>query len=311
LYPAKSVILVLFAVALAIPLCGADRRRRGPVSSSSRTAASIKSNVRLTLVPVSVTDPRGAPYRELPEAAFHVLEDGVPQEIRYFSFEDAPLSLGIVFDASRSMEGKLDESRAAVSQFLQTSGRDDEYFLVEFSDAPRMLNGFTRSTDDIERALVNLAPKSWTALYDAVYRALTEMKHARNTRKALLVLSDGGDNYSRYSEAEMRSYVREADVCIYAIGLVSGGLLKRHSSLLRGLAEETGGHFYPIENVNELPAVIEKISAAIRNSYVLGYHSTNPNADGKYRKIQVQVEQRAEWPRLRATWRSGYYSPDE
>jgi VWFA-related protein len=104
--------------------------------------------------------------------------------------------------------------------------------------------------------------------------------------------------------------VREADVCIYAIGLVSGGLLKRHSSLLRGLAEETGGRFYPVENVNELPEAIAKISAAIRHSYVLGYHSTNDSADGKYRKIQVQVEQRPEWPRLRATWRSGYFSPE-
>ena len=207
------------------------------------------------------------------------------------------------------MTGKLDQSRAAVSRFFHTSRPGDEFFLVEFNDAPRMLCDFTSDTEQIEKTLVNIQPKNWTALFDAVYLAAHQMKRAKNPRKALLILSDGGDNNSRYTESEMKSRVRESDVCIYSIGLVGSGLMRRHVRVLRSISEQTGGRLYQVEKIKDLPAAVAKISAAIRNQYVLGYSSSNPENDGMYRKIEVRVNQGPDKPRLSASWRTGYYAP--
>ena len=193
----------------------------------SAVNAAIRVDTKLVLIPVTVTDTYGAPFMDLPRDRFRLFEDGVEQQVKYFAAEDAPVSLGVVFDASRSMEGKLDQSRAAVSRFLRTSRPGDEFFLVEFSDRPRLLSGFTSNTEAIENSLIGIKPKNWTALLDAVYMAIHQMKHAGNSRRALLILSDGGDNNSRYTETEIKSRVREADVSIYSIGLGTG-LVKHH-----------------------------------------------------------------------------------
>jgi Ca-activated chloride channel homolog len=270
--------------------------------------AAIRVDTKLVLIPVTVTDTFGAPYSGLARDGFHLYEDGVEQQVKYFASEDAPVSLGIVFDASRSMEGRLDQSRAAVSRFFRTSRPGDEFFLVEFNDRPRLLSGFTSNTDTIEQALVAIKPQNWTALFDAVYMAIHQMKRAGNSHKALLILSDGGDNNSRYTESEIKSRVREADVSIYAIGLGSG-LIKHHVRLLKQLAEETGGEYRQADKISDLPAAVESISAAIRHQYLLGYSSSNSVNDGLYRKIQVTVKQPAAKPPLHASWRTGYYAP--
>jgi VWFA-related protein len=231
----------------------------------------------------------------------------VEQRLKYFATDDAPVSLGIVFDASRSMEGKLDHSRAAVSQFFRTTIPGDEFFLVEFNDRPRLLCNFTSDTNAIEKSLQGLTSRNWTALLDAVYMAIHQIKRANNSRKALLILSDGGDNNSRYTEAEIKSRVREADVVIYSIGLGSG-LLKHHVRLLKQLSVETGGEYCHAEKMSDLPDAISKISRAIRNQYLLGYSSSNGSNDGMYRKIQVTVAPTGEGP-LHAAWRTGYYAP--
>ena len=268
----------------------------------------IRVNVKLTLIPVTVTDPFGASFSGLPRESFRLFEDGVEQQLKYFSSEDAPVSLGVVFDASRSMTGKLDQSRAAVSRFFHTSRPDDEFFLVEFNDAPRMLCDFTSDTEQIEKKLVNIQPKNWTALFDAVYMAVHKVKRARNPRKALLILSDGGDNNSRYTESEMKSLVREADVCIYSIALVGGGLMRRHVRVLKNLSEQTGGRLCEVDKMSDLPQAVARISAAMRDQYLLGYVSSNPQDDGLYRKIDVRLNQPPETPRLHASWRTGYYA---
>jgi len=265
-------------------------------------------NVKLTLIPVTVTDPFGASLSGLPRESFRLFEDGVEQQLKYFSSEDAPVSLGVVFDASRSMTGKLDQSRAAVSRFFHTSRPGDEFFLVEFNDAPRMLCDFTSDTERIEKTLVNIQPKNWTALFDAVYMAVHKVKRARNPRKALLILSDGGDNNSRYTESEMKSLVREADVCIYSIALVGGGLMRRHVRVLKNLSEQTGGRLCEVDKMSDLPQAVARISAAMRDQYLLGYVSSNPQDDGLYRKIDVRLNQPPETPRLHASWRTGYYA---
>lgn len=273
--------------------------------------ADIRVDIKLTVIPVTVTDPLGVPYAGLKREDFRLFEDGVEQEVRYLSADDSPVSLGVVFDASQSMEGKVDQSRAAVSRFFSTATQGDEFFLVEFNDAPRMLCDFTSDTDKIEKTLVNIQPKNWTALFDAVYLGVRKMKPAKNPRKALLILSDGGDNYSRYTQSEMKSLVREADVSIYSIALVGGGLLRRHVGMLRSLSDQTGGHVYEVEKMSELPEAVAKASAAIRNQYLLAYISKNPSNDGMYRKIQVRLNPRPDLPRLRASWRTGYYAPGE
>jgi Ca-activated chloride channel homolog len=305
---------VLIAVGLMfVMVCAAEDRvqviPRLTPQRKTGSAAAIRVDVKLTLIPVTVTDPLGAPFTGLPREAFRLFEDGVEQGVKYFSSEDAPVSLGVVFDASRSMAGKLDQSRAAVSRFFSGSRPGDEFFLVEFNDAPRMLCDFTTDTQQIEKALVSIQPRNWTALFDAVYLAVQKTKRARNARKALLILSDGGDNNSRYTESEMKSLVREADVCIYSIALVGGGLMRRHVRVLRQLSEQTGGRVCEVEKISDLPDAVAKISAAIRDQYVLGYSSSNRDNDGLYRRIEVRLNQPPDAPRLHASWRSGYYAP--
>jgi VWFA-related protein len=275
-----------------------------------RSNAAIRVDTKLVLIPVTVTDSYGAAFPGLARDTFHLFEDGVEQDVKYFAAEDAPVSLGIVFDASRSMEGKLDQSREAVTRFFHTAVPGDEFFLVEFNNAPRLLSPFTSNTESIEKALVGITARNWTALLDAVYMAIHEMKHAGNARKAMLILSDGGDNNSRYTETEIRSRVREADVCIYSIGL-GGGLLKHHVRLLKDLSEVTGGQYAHAEKMTDLADVVARISGAIRYQYLLGYSSSNSTNDGMYRKIQVRLKQPDAGPPLHASWRTGYYAPPE
>lgn len=283
---------------------------RATLRRNNVPASDIRVDVKLTQIPVTVTDSLGAPYPGLTREDFRLFEDGVEQQLKYFGSDDAPVSLGVVFDASQSMAGKLNQSKAAVSRFFNTTMGGDEFFLIEFNDVPRVLCDFTTDTDLIEKTLVSIQPKNWTALFDAVYMSVRKMKRAKNARKALLILSDGGDNYSRYTESEMKSLVREADVSIYSIALVGGGLMRRHVPLLRNLSEQTGGRVYEVEKMSDLPQAVANASAAIRNQYVLGYASSNLASDGLYRKIQVRLNPRPDLPRLQVSWRTGYYAPD-
>jgi len=280
-------------------------------SPRPRTTGGIRVDVSLVMVPVTVTDSLGTPYAGLKRESFRLLEDGVEQDIKYFSSQPAPVSLGVVFDASQSMSGKLDQSRDAVSQLFGAKLPGDEFFVVEFNDSPRILCNFTSDTVRIERSLVGIEPRNWTALFDAVYVSVRQTRQAKNQRKALLILSDGGDNNSRYTEREMKSLVRESDVCIYSIALASGGLLRRHARLLRNLSEETGGQSIEVERTADLPRAVSKISAAMRLQYVLGYFSNNPKNNGFYRKVEVKLNPQDGQPALHPTWRRGYYAPDE
>lgn len=215
---------VLISLMLMPPSVAAGSEK--PLQAARRI--SIQVDVKLVLIPVTVTDPLGAPVTGLTADRFRLFENGIERHIQYFSAQDAPISLGIVFDASRSMETKLDQARGAVSRFFSTTIPGDEFFVVEFNDAPRMLSGFTSDTEWLERSLLGIKPKNWTALFDAVYFSTQRMRRARNPRKALLILSDGADNYSRYTEGEMKRLLREADVCVYSIALGGGGLLNRY-----------------------------------------------------------------------------------
>ena len=176
--------------------------------------------------------------------------------------------------------------------------------------------GFTTNTEEIQNRLTFTQAKGRTALLDGVYMAMNHMKKARNPRKAIIILSDGGDNSSRYTESEVKNLVREADVQVYAIGIFEPMAGRGRTAeemagpgMLTELAESTGGRHFPVENLNELPDVAAKIGIELRNQYVLGYTPTNTTKDGKYRRVQVKLKQPRGLPPLKAFYRLGYYAP--
>ena len=170
------------------------------------------STETLVLINVTVTDPLNRFVTGLEKEHFRLYEEKVEQEITQFSSEDAPISIGLVFDTSGSMGAKLQKSRQAAAEFFKTANPADEFFLVQFNDRPELVVPFTTDTDKIQSALTFTQSKGRTALLDSVYLAMNEMKRAHNPRKALLIISDGGDNSSRYTETEIKNRVREADV---------------------------------------------------------------------------------------------------
>lgn len=280
--------------------------------------ANIRVDSTLVLINVTVTDPMNRFVTGLDKDFFRLWEDNGEQQIAQFSSEDAPLSVGLVFDSSGSMGSKLGKSRQAAGQFFKTANPEDEFFLVQFNDRAEMMVPFTHNTEEIQNRLTFTQAKGRTALLDAVYLAIHQMKKAKNPRKAILILSDGGDNSSRYTESEIRNLVREADVQIYAIGIFEPVSARGRTAeelsgpgLLNEIAEQTGGRHFPVENINELPDIAAKIGVELRNQYVLGYSPTNLVRDGKYRRVKVKVNQPRGFPPLRAFWRLGYYAPSQ
>jgi len=272
----------------------------------------------LVLIPAAVTDPLNRFVLGLQKQDFHLLEDGAEQTIAHFSGEDAPLSLGLVFDTSGSMGDKLRTSRQAALRFLTTMNAQDEAFLIKFSDRAELAVGFTNQTEEIQNSLTAVQSGGLTAMLDAAEMALRQMKKAKNPRKAILIISDGGDNNSRYSVAEIESLVREADVQVYAMGVfepsIFPSLTKEEVSgprLLSELAEQTGGRAFSASDPNDLPNVAVRIGIELRNQYVLAYSPKNQRRDGKYRRVEVKVNKPTGIPDLKVHWRLGYYAPPQ
>ena len=285
-------------------------------SALERTHAKpIQVQVDLVLVNVTVTDPLNRLVTGLEKENFILAEENRPQAIRTFSSEDAPISLGVIFDMSGSMSNKIDKSRAAVVEFFKTANPEDEFFLITFADKPEVLADFTNSIEDIQGKLIYTVPKGRTALLDAVYLGITKMRDAKHSRKALLIISDGGDNRSRYTDSEIKSLVREADVQIYAIGLFdiysATPEEQRGPLTLSAITDITGGRTITITNANELSDVATKIGVELRNQYVLGYRPTDPVRNGKYRKIKVRLLPPKGLPQLNVHAKTGYYAPTE
>jgi len=290
----------------------------GAKAGQPDTALSLRVDTTLVLIPVAVTDSLNRFVLGLQKEDFHLSEDNVEQNVAHFSGEDAPLSVGLVFDESGSMDYKLKTSQAAVAQFLKTMNADDEAFLVEFNDSARLSVGLTTHTDEIEDALKKAQPGGLTALLDAVRMGLAEMKKARNSRKAMVIISDGGDNHSQYTAAQIESLVREADVQIYAMGVfeptLSLGLPPEQVSgprLLSEIATQTGGRAFAAALTSDLPSVAARIAVELRNQYVVGYYPKNQTRDGKYRHVEVKLAQPRGMSPLKAHWRLGYYSPTQ
>jgi Ca-activated chloride channel family protein len=280
--------------------------------------ANIRIDTTLVLIPCTVTDPMGRFVTGLDKENFKLTEDKIEQEIKQLSSDDAPLSVGIVFDTSGSMGDKLNKSRQAVAQFMRTANPQDEFFLIQFNDRPELMVPFTPATEEIQNRLVFTQSKGRTAMLDGVYMAMNQMKKAHNPRKAILIISDGGDNSSRYTESEVKNAVKEADVQIYAIGIFEPMSSRGRTpeelsgpSLLGEITEQTGGRHFAVDNLAELPDVAAKIGIELRNEYVLGYTPKNLARDGKYRRVQVRLVKTTGLPQLKAIFRTGYYAPTQ
>jgi Ca-activated chloride channel family protein len=281
-------------------------------------AVRFNTDATLVLIPVTVTDPANRFVLGLQKQDFHILEDGADQPIAHFSGEDAPLSVGLVFDISGSMADKMRVSRQAAEQFLKTMNPDDEAFLVAFSDHANLVSGFTSDIKELQSKLNTLQPAGLTALLDATELALREMKNAKNPRKAIVMISDGGDNSSRYTSTQIQSLVREADVQLYAMGVfeptLSFGMAKEEISgprLLSQIAEQTGGRVFAAADPGDLPSVATRIGIELRNQYVLAYAPKNETKDGKYRRVEVRVAEPATIQNLKLHWRQGYYAASQ
>jgi len=290
----------------------------GAKSGEPETALNLRVDTTLVQIPVEVTDSLNRFVLGLQKEDFHLLEDNVEQSIAHFSGEDAPLSVGLVFDESGSMDYKLRTSQTAVAQFLKTMNAGDEAFLVEFGDSAKLSVEFTTRTTEIEDALKKAQPAGLTAMLDAVNMALDEMKKAKNSRKAIVIISDGGDNHSQYTPAQIESLVREASVQIYAMGVFeptfSFGLPAEQISgprLLSEIATQTGGRAFSAALTSDLPSVAARIAVELRNQYVVGYYPKNQTRDGKYRHVEVKLEQPKGMSPLKAHWRLGYYAPTQ
>jgi len=307
--------------AVVAALCGAygqvaiENRPKAPVPQENRPPSTLRADLNLVLVPVSVCDPTNKPVTGLEREHFKIFDDRVEQTLTHFAMDDEPVAVGLVFDISGSMGPKLRTARLAASQFFRTANPEDEFFLVEFNDTPKLVTPLTPDFEEIQNQLTFAQSKGRTALLDAIMLAMHEMKKSAKKRKALLIISDGGDNTSRYTEGEIRSAVRESDVIIYAIGVYepfgSRGRTPEESSgpgLLTDLAEQTGGRHFPAD-LNELPDISAKIGIELRNRYVLGYSPTSAVRDGRYHKVEVKVVQPKGLPKLTAHWRTGYYAP--
>ncbi len=325
---AIGLLLCVWAAVPNTPFRADEKQKPAPASADDPSRVTVRKppvhmapiqvDVNLVMVNVTVTDPYDRIVTGLDEGNFQVYDERVPQHIATFSTEDAPISVGLIFDSSGSMGDKIQKSKEAALQFFKTSNPQDEFMLINFSDRPNLITGFTSKFENLQDRLLFVKSGGRTALLDAIYLGLSEMKKGTTNRKALLVISDGGDNHSRYTERDIKKAVRESDVQIYAVGifepLASRGRTPEEAggpSLLAELAEVSGGRMFSVEDPNELPDIAEKISIELRNQYVIGYKPSNLIRDGRWRRIKVKLNPPKGLPPLQVYARTGYYAPTQ
>jgi Ca-activated chloride channel homolog len=292
-----------------------DNLKKDTPGTPVKPSQNIHMDVDLVLVNVTVTDPYGRMIVGLDPDNFRMYEDKVEQEVLTLSSEDVPITIGVIFDFSGSMANKIRKAREAAVQFLKTANPQDEFFLVSFNERAELTNGFTNSIEDLQGRMMLTAPKGSTALLDAIYLGLNQMRGANNSKHALLIISDGGDNHSRYNARDIKRLVKEADTQLYAIGIFDPLGYRNRSpeelngpSLLSEITEMTGGRVFAVENVNELSDIATKIGVELRNQYILGYRPSNKTHDGRWRKIKIKLRAPKGLPPLNVYSKTGYYA---
>jgi Ca-activated chloride channel family protein len=314
---AFAALSLLCPAGLALQALSVGPMKPAPVSAARMDAGTPESNSihvdsALVQIPVHVTNIFGANVASLAKTDFQLWEDNVPQSITHFAMDDAPASVGLVYDCSGSMRDKMGQAAAAAGAFFRTANPEDEFFLVEFGDWPKLSSPFTTHVEDILTRILRTKPFGRTALLDALQMAMKEMKKAVNPRKALVILSDGGDNQSRRNLRQIENALVESDIQAYAMGLYSAADSRKLSSeerngpkLLEELSEQTGGRLFTVSNADDLPGISARISKELRTGYMLGYSPSSLQRDGKYHRITVKVAS----PDLRVYSRTGYFSP--
>lgn len=295
-------LVTLLACALAT-YAQQEQRRVTAEADSADDARSIRVDVELVRVPVSVTDPTGRLVDGLEREDFRLFEDGVEQELVHITAEDGPISVALIFDVSGSMKKQFEAARDTAMKFLGAANKDDEFLLVQFERHARLVSTLTRRLDDLERKTLATDARGSTALLDAIYLGVSQLRYARNKRRALLLITDGEENHSRYNERDVQNLLKEADVQFYAIGKF--GWLR--GGLVRELADLTGGRVFTDYKMDN---TAEHIWQELRNQYVLGYKSSNKARDGKWRKVKVRVRPPRGSPKLYVNAKSGYLAPE-
>ena len=297
------------------PLKRAEHSELKTVAGQESATKPMRVGVDVVLVPVTVTDSMNRPVIGLEKQDFALFEDEQPQEIRYLWTEDAPISVGILLDLSRSMTNKINDARAALGEFFKTANPEDDYFVITFADRPEVLADTTQSAGAIQAKVAAVTPAGHTALLDAIYLGISKLRSARYRRRALLIISDGGDNHSRYRKQDIRRLVQEADVQIYAIGIFDS-IFKTPEEwagkrLLTEITDATGGRTLTLDNPRWLPQMAAAVSLELRNQYVLGFHPGSVTRDGRWRKIKVKTTAlRGDAP-LHVYSKKGYLGPQE
>jgi len=312
----RQIIGFAAAVALFLPLVFL-----GQVSIPSREKSVAKPPAEIpradlrvdrteVLVPVAVNDAYNRPVAGLDKENFRVYDDKVEQVITSFSMEDEPVAVGLVFDTSGSMSGTEREEHLAATEFFKTANPEDEFALVEFDSSPRLVVPLTADPTKITYQLLFTHTRGSTALLDAVFLGLHEIKKSVKKRKALVVISDGGENNSRYTSTEVKNVVKESDVLIYSIGVFADPNYTDAGGVLNSISEQTGGRMFKTQGAR-LSDIAQKISVDLRNRYLLGYVPSNTERNGKYHLVEVKVVPPKGLPPVRAHWRTGYYAPTE
>ena len=313
----RSVSFLLL-IALAASVFASDSTKQLSPSiqksgSSAPSDPSLRVDVSMALVPVSVTDINGRNVTGLQRENFRLLDDKQPRDIASFSREDQPISVGLIFDCSRSMSDKFLVAREAPTQLYRQLNDRDESFLITVSDRPNLRHRLTSNFEELQNALFFTNPNGTTALLDGVYLGLAQMRKARNPRRALIVVSDGGDNNSRYTLSELKKLAEESDAQIFAIGLhLNPTTVEERDGpeLLDALTRASGGIDYSVTAVNEIAGALASIGTTLHNQYVLGYYPPVSAQSGKYHRITVQLKLPSYVPPLRIYARAGYYAPE-
>ncbi len=278
-----------------------------------RPHTAFKVNADLVLVPVNVVDRKGAIVNGLRADAFRVFDDRVSEQIFSFSEQDVPASVGVILDMSGSMKATLNQAKFAVRSFLDTANPEDEAFLYSVSSRPNRNTGFTADQETLLSSVGLSGARGSTALIDTIYYGLDSMRTAREPRRALLVISDGMDNHSRYSRNELLERALESDVQIYTIAIDGAPAYEKPIqlqeqrwglSLLEDLAEKTGGLHFVVRNAQDIGNAAAAIGQAIRNEYTIGYVPGDSVRDGRWHSIEVKLRM----PGVRVCARSGYYA---
>ena len=324
----SALLLVLFLLLVAplglsqsqsIPREGSiipsELASTSPKAGAGTHLSTFRVSSDLVLVPVTVTDRLNHPQTDLGPEDFIVYEGQKAQKIQYFSAEDSPISVGLLVDISESMTDKIDTERAAVAEFFKNANPEDDYFVITFNYGPRVLSDVTRTTAGIETELGLVKPSGSTALLDAIYLGVAKLQHAQYSRRALVIVSDGGDNASRYKLREVKNMVAESDVMVYALGIFDSGPFKSFEEKmgklwLSSITDVSGGRTITVTNAYKLPEAGAQVSRELRSQYVLGYHPAGKAVSARWRKIKVAVSRSSEASPLRPYYKKGYYASE-